>query len=55
MMSANDRQQITKRSCNRCGGRTVRVATISKSADNDAYEIYQCVDCNSHEWVLQDR
>ena len=42
-MSTNNFHQITQRSCKKCGGRSKHAVTIQKTADNDAYEVYQCV------------
>jgi len=52
-MSASDRHQTSRRLCNKCSGRLVHAVTIMKTVQNEAYEIYQCVDCNAVEWVPQ--
>ncbi|HTM72419.1 MAG TPA: hypothetical protein VL198_04240 [Pseudolabrys sp.] len=41
------------RICKRCGGASVRVAFVAKSIDNLACEIFQCLDCESTEWVSE--
>jgi hydrogenase maturation factor HypF (carbamoyltransferase family) len=40
--------------CKRCGRRSVLVTTIPKRSENGAYQVYQCVDCQSIEWLQQD-
>ena len=52
-MSTNNCDKTFSPSCKKCGGRSVRAATIPKSDESGAYEVYQCVDCNAHEWVSQ--
>jgi hypothetical protein len=38
------------RSCKKCGGVSKRVATLPKSQENGAYEVFQCLDCKFAEW-----
>ena len=52
-MSTNSCDKTFSTSCKKCGGRSVHAATIPKSDESSAYEVYQCVDCNAHEWVSQ--
>lgn len=40
-----------QRVCRRCGSASVRVAALSRSIDSPAYEIFQCLDCESITWI----
>ena len=54
-MSANIFHRKTQKPCKKCGGCSTHALTIPRTADNDAYEVYQCTECNYVDWILQNQ